>query len=107
MDLAVAATSPGQAAAATTAAATGAAAPAATAPNTAAATTAAATTAAAPSDLIAKLRLRGLFVEDIESRQADVGKLFLAENDFVSGRGLLRRQVRQRSPARCGRGATR
>jgi hypothetical protein len=82
----------------------------ATAPNTDAATTATpatATTAAAPSDLIAKLRLRGLFVEDIEGRQADVGKFFLAEDDFVVRGGLLRGQVRQLSRARRGRGATR
>ena len=105
--LADGATSPRQAATAATATTATAATPAATAPSTAAATTAAATTAAAPSDLIAKLRLRGLFVEDIEGRQADVGKFFLAEDDFVVRGGLLRGQVRQLSSARRGRGATR
>ena len=105
--LADGATSPRQAAAAATATTTTAATPAATTPNTAAATTAAATTAATPSDLVAKLRLRGLFVEDIEGRQADVGKFFLAEDDFVVRGGLLRGQVRQLNPARRSRGATR
>ena len=113
-----AATAPLPAAAAATATTATAAAPAATAPDTntatapntdaaTPATTAAATTAAAPSDLIAKLRLRGLFVEDIEGRQADVGKFFLAEDDFVVRGGLLRGQIRQLSPARRRRGATR
>ena len=116
--LADGATSPRQAAAAATATTATAATPAATAPNTNTATApntdaatpatpAAATTAAAPSDLIAKLRLRGLFVEDIEGRQADVGKFFLAEDDFVVRGGLLRGQVRRLSPARRGQGATR
>ena len=64
-------------AAATAAAAAGAATPAApAAPATAASTTAAAT----PSDFVAELRLSALLVEDIEGRQADVGKLFLAED---------------------------
>jgi hypothetical protein len=59
---------------------------------TAAATTAAATHGAAShgaatrgagtlgGDLVTKLRLGALLVEDIEGRQADVGKLFLAED---------------------------
>ena len=101
--LADAATAPlpaAAAAAATTAAATTPAAPAAAA--TAASTAAAAT----PSDFVAKLRLSALLVEDIEGRQADVGKLFLAEDDLVIRRGLLRRQVCYRRPVRCGRGAT-
>src|SRR6185437_10979261 len=62
--------------------------------------------AAAPSDFVAELRLSALLVEDIEGRQADVGKLFLAEDDLVIRRGLLRRQVCYRRPVRCGRGAT-
>jgi hypothetical protein len=91
---------PAAAAAAATAAAATPAAPAA--PATAASTTAAAT----PSDFVAELRLSALRVEDIEGRQADVGKLFLAEDDLVIRRGLLRRQVCYRRPVRCGRGAT-
>ena len=114
--LADAATPPLPAAAAATATTATAATPAATAPNTntatapntdAATTATTATTAAAPSDLIAKLRLRGLFVEDIEGRQADVRKLFLAEDNLMVRRRLLRGQIRQLSPARRGRGATR
>ena len=97
--LADGATSPRQAAAAATATTATATSPAATAAST--------TAASAPSDLIAKLRLRGLFVEDIEGRQADVGKFFLAEDDFVARGGLLRGQVRQLNPARRSRGATR
>ena len=84
---------------------------------TAAATTAAATHGAAShgtatrragtlgGDLVTKLRLGAFLVEDIEGRQAHVRKLFLAENDFVIRRGLLRGQVRHWG--RCGRGATR
>ena len=59
------------------------------------------------SDLITKLRLGAFLVEDIEGRQAHVRKLFLAENDFVVRRGLLRGQVRHWRGARCGEGATR
>ena len=104
--LAVAATSPGRAATTTAAAAAAAASPAATA---AASTPAATSTPAAspPCELVAKLRLGALLVEDIEGRQADIGKLFLAEDDFVIRCDLLRGQVRYRRAARCGRGATR
>jgi hypothetical protein len=105
--LADAATSPRQAAPAAAAATTTAAAPAAPAA-TATATATAATTAASPlRDLVTKLRLGALLVEDIEGRQTDVGKLFLAEDDFVIRRGLLHRQIRPRRGARCRRGATR
>ena len=49
---------------------------------TAAATRGAATRGAGTlgGDLVTKLRLGALLVEDIEGRQADVGKLFLAED---------------------------
>src|SRR6516225_8568264 len=79
--LAGAATSPGPAA--TTATGTARAAP------PAAAATGAATAAAAapPGNLVAQLWLRGvLLVEDVECRQADVGKLFLAEEDLLTRR---------------------
>ena len=99
--LADGATSPAPAAPATTAAA--AASPAAAAPDS----TAAATATAPPSDLLANLMLRTLLVEDVEGRQADVGNLFLAENDFVVRRGLLRGQASPRRSARRGQGATR
>ena len=106
--LADAATAPLPAAATATAATTAAAAPAApAAAATATAAPAPTTAASTPSDLVTKLRLGTLLVEDIEGRQADVGKLFLAEDDFVSRRGLLRGQVRHRCAARRGRGATR
>ena len=97
--LADAATPPLPAAAAATATTATATSPAATA--------APATAAATPGNFVTKLRLSALFVEDIEGRQADVGKFFLAEDDFVVRGGLLRGQVRQLSPARRGRGATR
>ena len=103
--LADAATAPLPAAATATAAAAGAAAPAAAA--AAPATAAASTTAAAtpPSDLLANLTLGALLVEDIEGRQADVRKLFFAEDDFVIRRDLLAGLVGYRR--RCGGGATR
>jgi hypothetical protein len=59
---------------------------------------------AAAGDLVTKLRLGALLVEDIEGRQANVRKLFLAEDDFVIRCGLLAGQVRYRR--RCGEGAT-
>jgi pyruvate/2-oxoglutarate dehydrogenase complex dihydrolipoamide acyltransferase (E2) component len=106
--LADVATAPSEAAATAAATTSAAAAPATTAaaaPATAAATTTAAT---APGELIAELGLSGLFVEDVESRQAYVRELFLAEDDFVIRRGLLRRQVRHMRAASGGRsGATR
>ena len=99
--LADAATPPLPAAAAAAATTATAATPAA--PATAASTTAATTP---PGNFVTKLRLSALLVEDIEGRQADVGKLFLAEDDLMIWRGLLRRQVRYRRPVCCGRGAT-
>jgi len=103
-----AATAPLPAAAAAAAAAATAAAPAAPATAAAtAATTATSTTAAStPSDFVAELRLSAFLVEDIEGRQADVGKLLLAEDNFVIRRGLLCRQVRYRRAVRGRRGAT-
>ena len=100
--LADAATPPLPAAAAAAATTATAATPAAPAPSTATATAA----ATPPGNFVTKLRLNALLVEDIEGRQADVGKLFLAEDDLMIWRGLLRRQVRYRRPVCCGRGAT-
>jgi len=93
-DLAVAAISPGPAAASATAAAHAAspAAPAAAAP-------AAAAPATPGSDFFADLRRCSVFlVENVECRQADVRDFLLTEKDFVSRRGILR-------PYICGRSA--
>jgi len=100
--LADGATSPPKAAAAAaTTTATAATAPAAAATSAAAAASAAAATT--PSEFLAELGLRGVFlVEDIEGRQAHVGDFFLAEKDFVRRREILRLYVGRRSAGGCG-----
>ena len=105
--LADAATTPGPAAATTAAATAAAAAPAATATAAPAAAAAPATAASPPGELVAELRFGALLVEDIEGRQADVGKLFLAEENLVVRRDLLRGQVCPRRSAGRSRGAAR
>ena len=85
--LAGAATAPGPAA-------TAAAGTARAASPAAAATGAAATSAAAPpqGNLVTQLWLCGvLLVEDVERRQADVGNLFLAEEELLTWRSVLGR----------------
>jgi hypothetical protein len=96
--LAGAATSRRPAAAATAATA------AAGAPSASAASAAAASAASPPSHLLTGLGLRGVFlVENVECREADVGELFLTEEDFLTRRGILGRCICCWSARRCGR----
>ena len=104
--LAKAASPPGKAAAATTPSASTTAATASSAAAATAAATASSEAAAAARELDPASGFGVLLVEDIESRQADVGNLFLAEHDLViewkvwQPRQILRRHHRGLCAAR-------
>lgn len=99
--LAEAAGSPRQ----TAVAAAASTAPPASAAAAAAASAASAASAAAASasrKLYARLGCSRVFlVEDIERPQTDVGDFFLAESDFMTRYGLLRRHIRSRPTGCC------
>lgn len=87
---------PSATAAATTAAAASPAATATAAP--------AAATPAAPGELVAGLGRRSAFlIEHIEGRQADVGNLFLTEEELMLWYRVLRRHIGRRSASCCRR----
>jgi hypothetical protein len=68
---------------------------------TAAVAATAAVPAAAASFFYAGLQVRGVFlIEDKESRETDVGELFLTERDFMGRCNLLQRQIGRRAGRR-------